>query len=202
MTPLVFIDTETDGLHPGRRAWEIGMIRRDDGGERECRMFLPLDLKYADPQALRVGGFWERHPVGRRLSGKAVAVDDSAPCCPTPEQPVTPVHDAAKKIMEWTFEAHLVGANPAFDAHVLDRLLRAEGYLPSWHYHLIDVEAMALGWLVAHGSAFPSDLIPWRSDALAGACGVEPAPESDRHTALGDARWVRDWYDRMAGETP
>ena len=28
-TPLVFIDTETDGLHPGRKAWEIALIRRD-----------------------------------------------------------------------------------------------------------------------------------------------------------------------------
>ena len=25
--PIVFLDTETDGLHPGRRVWEVAMIR-------------------------------------------------------------------------------------------------------------------------------------------------------------------------------
>lgn len=184
MTPLVFIDTETDGLHPGRRAWEIAMVRRDDDGERECRMFLPLDVKFADPAALKIGGFWDRHPAGRKISGKP-----EQPC-----EPVTSVHEAAKKVMAWTFGAHLVGANPAFDAQVLERVLRAEGYLPSWHHHLIDVEVMAVGWLVGQGLTVG---VPWKSDDLADRCGV--TRPDDRHTALGDARWVRDWFNAMGG---
>lgn len=36
-TPLVFIDTETDGLHPGRKAWEIALIRRDHLGQTETQ---------------------------------------------------------------------------------------------------------------------------------------------------------------------
>lgn len=188
-TPLVFIDTETDGLHANRRAWEIGMIRRDDNGERECRMFLPLDLKFSDPDALKIGGFWDRHPAGRKLSGKSAV---EVPC-----EPTMPVHDAAKKVMEWTFGAHLVGANPAFDAQILERMLRAEGYLPSWHYHLIDVEAMAVGYLMARIGYTVDESIPWKTDKLAELCNVKES--TDRHTALGDARWVRDWFDQMAG---
>lgn len=197
-TPMVFIDTETDGLHANRRAWEIGMIRRVDNGERECRMFLPLDLKFSDPEALRIGGFWDRHPAGRKLSGKhlspgapGVRMPDRIPA---PCEPTTPVHDAAKKVMEWTFGAHLVGANPAFDAQILERMLRAEGYLPSWHHHLVDVETVAVGWLMGQGLDVE---IPWKSDKLAARCGVPP--REDRHTALGDARWIRDWFDAMGG---
>ena len=177
MTTIVALDTETDGLHPGRRAWEIGMVRRDETGERECRMFLPLDLKFADPQALRIGGFWDRHPVGRKLSGKPE----------TPCEPVVSAHDAAKKVMEWTFGAHLVGANPAFDAYILERLLRSEGYLPSWHYRLLDVEAMTAGYAgrIVGG--------------LAACCEFFGIAQAAAHTALGDARDALAIYDRILG---
>lgn len=191
MTSLVFIDTETDGLHPGRRAWEIGMIRRDERGlECESRMFLPLDLKFSDPAALKIGGFWDRHPVGRKLSGKVpIPRDDLSLCAtiPAPCEPVTSAHDAAKKVMEWTFGAHLVGANPAFDAQVLERLLRSEGYLPSWHYRLLDVEALTSGnrGRIVGGLA-----------ACVEELGLE---QREAHTALGDARTARDVYDAVMG---
>ena len=177
MTPIVVIDTETDGLHPGRRAWEIGMIRRDENGERECRMFLPLDLKFSDPKALDIGGFWDRHPAGRKLSGKP-----ELPC-----EPVTSAHDAAKKVMEWTFGATIVGANPAFDAQILERLLRSEGYLPSWHYRLLDVEAMTAGYAgrIVGG--------------LAACCEFFGIDQAAAHTALGDARDALAIYDRILG---
>lgn len=178
MNPIVAIDTETDGLHPGRRAWEIGMVRRDEQGERECRMLLPLDLKFSDPAALKIGGFWDRHPVGRKLSGK----DEMVPC-----EPVTSTHDAARKVMTWTFGASLVGANPAFDAHVLERLLRGEGYLPSWHYRLLDVEAMTAG--------YAGQLI----GGLADCCKLFGIVQTGAHTALGDARDALSIYDRIIG---
>lgn len=38
-----------------------------------------------------------------------------------------------------------------------------------------------------------------RSDDLSRACGVEPPAEDERHTALGDARWVKRWYDHIVG---
>jgi hypothetical protein len=33
--PLCFVDTETTGVHPGRRAWEVAIIRRDPDGYEE-----------------------------------------------------------------------------------------------------------------------------------------------------------------------
>lgn len=184
MTTIVALDTETDGLHPGRRAWEIGMVRRDDDRQRECRMFLPLDLKFSDPAALRIGGFWDRHPTGRKLSGKPDAQDDTyaKPC-----EPVVSTHDAAKKVMAWTFGATLVGANPAFDTYILERLLRSEGYLPSWHYRLLDVEAMTTGYA---GSVV---------GGLAACCKLLGITQAGAHTALGDARDALAVYDRIIG---
>lgn len=188
MTSLVFVDIETDGLHPGRRAWEIAMIRRDDTGERECRMFLPLDLKFSDPAALKIGGFWERHPMGRKLAGKPAPSNDPMLCeVPTPCEPVTSAHEAAKKVMEWTFGAHLVGANPAFDAQVLERLLRSEGYLPSWSYRLIDVEALTAG----HFGRIVGGLA-----ACLETLGLPPLGDS-AHTALADARAVMRIFDEV-----
>lgn len=67
-----------------------------------------------------------------------------------------------------THGAHLVGAAPNFDAEVLAALLRDNGLTPSFHYHLIDVEALAVGWLCAWDRADgePGIRPPWRSDDL------------------------------------
>ena len=40
-----------------------------DGYEREHQMFVRLDLRNADRMALDVGGFFDRHPVGRKVAG-------------------------------------------------------------------------------------------------------------------------------------
>lgn len=197
MTPTVFLDTETDGIHPGRRVWEVAMIRRDDAGQRERQFFVALDMRFSDPYGLSVGRFWDRHPVGRKVSGKD----------PVPYPPALSKHEAAKEVMSWTFGAHLVGAVPNFDSEVLTGLLRSEGYLPQWHYHLVDVEALAVGFLKGRqagagpAGATRADVVqlPWSSDELSIACGVDPATPEDRHTAMGDARWAMRIYDAITG---
>lgn len=188
--PLCFIDTETDGVHPDRRVWEVAMIRREtDGTENEMDFFVEIDLSTADPFGLRVGGFYDRHPLGRYLAGKGVAMpepyDDGAEYLSTTE--------AARMVARYTHGAHLVGAVPNFDAEVLARLLRDELLTPAWHYHLVDVEALMAGWLA--GRVAP----PWRSDDLSLAVGVVPPSETERHTAMGDARWAMRCYDRVVG---
>src|SRR5574338_1576276 len=200
MTPICFLDTETDGVHPGRKVWEVAMIRRDDTGERETQFYVALDLSSADPFGLKVGGFYDRHPMGRYLSGRT----DHAPT--TGSEYLWPF-SAAHEVARFTHGAHLVGAVPNFDAEVLANLLRAEGLTPAWHYHLIDVEAMAVGWLAGRGTGLssPQDHVmqpPWKSDDLARACGVEPPSDDERHTALGDARWAMRLYDALIGGTP
>lgn len=210
MTPLAFIDTETTGVHPDRRVWEVAIIRRDDDGEREMVMQVgDVDLSNADPFGLKIGGFYDRHVIYADYG--ADAEPDSAP-----------ERHVASEVEEWTRGAHLVGAVPNFDADCLDKMLRRHKLIPSWHYHLIDVEAMAVGYL--HGKGFgrcscgshaagkvghpaeanckiflPAPELPWKSDDLSLACGVTPPDETERHTALGDARWAMRWYDAMTG---
>lgn len=200
-TPIVFLDTETDGVHPDRKVWEVAMIRRDERGERETAFYVGIDLSTADPFGLRVGRFYERHPFGRTLAGH-----DG----PSEDRPVLDPTNAAVQVARMTHGAHLVGAVPNFDAEVLASLLRANHLTPAWHYHLIDVEALAVGYLSARlRDPRTPDVVseslavliapPWRSDDLSRACGVEPPSEDERHTALGDVRWALRLYDAITG---
>ncbi|TKG67033.1 hypothetical protein [Prauserella endophytica] len=214
---LCFIDTETTGVHPDRQVWEIAMIR-DEPGYGEASFFVDVDLSNADPFGLKVGGFYERHPQGRFLSART-HVDERFP---DPFDPIARAKyqtrdEAAETVARWTHGCHLVGAVPDFDARTLDPLLRKHGLIPAWHYHLIDIEAMAAGWLLRAANALydrsegaddivqraqdmrDTALAPWKSDDLARACGVEPPSEEERHTALGDARWVKRWYEAITG---
>lgn len=209
MTPIVFVDTETDGVHPGRKPWEIAVIRRDDAGERTLHVMVQIDLDTADPFALKVGDFYGRHPLGRWLSSMPQdktgrGLWDLPPALVTAwaeyeynEVPYVAPEHAALLVARWTHGAHVVGAVPNFDTEVFDRLLRAAGVAPAHHYHLIDVEALAVGYLRARGEKVS---LPWKSDDLSRAVGVEPSGDGERHTALADARWAMAIYDRIMGE--
>ena len=201
MTPLVFLDCETTGVHPDRRVWEVAAIRRDDEGERAyVWQVSDVDLSNADPFGLNVGRFYERHHRYNPKISLAYGVAGTE-------------EEVAREVEIITRGAHLVGAVPSFDAGCLDPMLRRHQRIPAWHYHLVDVEAMAAGWLLrdrphhirngaGHPVAWPDDFEPtppWKSDALSRACGVEPPADDERHTALGDARWAMRWYDAMTG---
>lgn len=193
-TTLAFVDVESTGLDPARNeVWEIGLILRDAEGEREFEWQLPVDLSRADSVALTIGRFYERRNPRSSLRTPSVLAGEFA---------------------RLTHGTHLVGAVPSFDDAFLKRLLRANGACPGWHYHLIDVEALAAGWLEgrwALAQQYPdtvqaSDVVhrgapPWNSNDLSRAVGVDPE-DFDRHTALGDARWAKAIYDRVMGSAP
>lgn len=203
--PLCFIDTETTGVHPDRQVWEVAMIRREEDHEHEVQFFVDVDLSSADPFGLKVGRFYDRHPMGRWIAGGGGPI--TIPRGGDRGNHLDRYY-AALTVAKFTHGAHLVGAVPNFDAETLAPLLRDEQLNPSWHYHLVDVEALAVGFLAGRrqtwsgvnvGTRPEPTPLPWKSDDLSQACGVEPASEEERHTALGDARWAMRLYDAITG---
>lgn len=214
--PIAFVDTETTSLHPRlRKPWEIGIIRRDpDGTTSETLLQVSdIDLADADPTALRIGGFYQRY--GRFTADYEPEVIDRGGyvergervTLPTPTMWVTSA-EAARIVERELATAVVVGANPQFDTVTLEPLLVAHGKVGPWHYRPVCIEAIAYGWLLgqaAGAAGLGADLcdpeipIPWKSDHLGDLLGVEAATEEDRHTALGDARWVMRMWDAIHG---
>jgi hypothetical protein len=198
--PLVFIDAETTGLRSpwlpgGRRAWEIAVIVRSpakEGGHRDDEfsyMVADVDLRDADPFALRVGRFHDRFGTGRMVEERTLA----------------------RRLYELIKPGtHIVGAVPDFDVQSLAEMFYRHGLPWVAHYHLIDVEALAIGYLRGRHAELatwidPQSIetvmpgLPWKSADVSRACGVEPASDEERHTALGDARWALRLYDAITG---
>lgn len=182
MSALVFLDIETTGLELDADIWEFAGIRRSsDGRETELHLFIEHDEEKCKALPLSFRDDHYRRFPGHHQEIKAQGAAWQIGALLRPDGG------------EFGEKVHVVGAVPSFDTQRLARLL---GESP-WHHHLIDVEAMALGWLAARKKALPE--LPWSSDDLSRSCGVEPPAESERHTALGDARWAMRWYDAMVG---
>lgn len=195
--PICFVDTETTSLRADREAWEIALILvTPDGDALRYRECVEVTLANADPASLKFSRFYDRHPQGREAKG---ILDGSRP---------VDGESVALNVAAFTHGAHLVGVNPAFDALTLESLLTKHNLVPAWHYHVIDLSAMALGWLnCSYRSLFESTrdprfqnpiVPPYESDELSRLCGVEPPSAEDRHTAMGDAEWAKRWYDRLS----
>lgn len=193
MPAILFMDTETTGLSLDDDIWEFAAIRREeDGTETEHHLFIHHDERKCRelPDSFRKDHL-SRWPGAERA---------------------TPRGYAARFVQDLTADRpHIVGAVPNFDTERLTRLLGTHGCRWGGHYHLIDVENLAVGYL--HGRRFDEsgeqewsnaikDVgLPWSSDELSRALGVEP-PTDQRHTAMGDARWVRAMYDAMVHTLP
>lgn len=194
MTALAFVDTETTGLDPRHHeVWELALVLRDaEGVEVERVWQLPVDLGRADPIALTVGRYYER---SYQANPGAFEAELSQPWA------------VAKEFAELTHGAHLVGAVPSFDDAFLKRLLRGFHQCPGWHYHLVDVEALAAGYLASLALEVDADpearlaiaTPPWDSSELSRHVGVDPSV-FPKHTALGDAQWARAIYDAVTSK--
>lgn len=192
---VVFVDTETLGLDPDHHPiWEVALIL-PHGEEATFHIRVtPREVSLAHPKALEIGRFEERYSEDGALPPRLVAE--------TLHQLIRPGD-------------HLAGAVVSFDEERLRRLLWRFDLAPRWHYHLIDVEALAAGCLVGQFTAIQEcganpqadgptvDEVklaypPWKSDDLSRAIGVDP-DDFDRHTALGDARWAKAMYEAVMG---
>lgn len=183
---VVFLDTETTGLDPAvEQVFEVAAICGVTGDEFVFRLEPEAEVVAAmHPKAVEVNRYHERT--------KAADWRWDSP------------HRTADKLRGLLTGSHIVGAVPDFDARFLAAWFNWMGQdVPRWHYHLIDIEVLAYGWLLrepltAQDRAELATL-PYDSDRLSAMCGVEPVTEDERHTALGDARWVMRWWNRVHG---
>jgi hypothetical protein len=190
MSDIVFMDTETLGLSLDSPIWEFAAIRRNsETGKDDARMhlFINHDADRTSPDLPE--SFVVDYQRRWQLASERSRITQSG--------------NAAELISAFfTGRPHVVGAVPNFDTErISHQLLRPNGFVEPWHYHLIDVENLVVGYLrglyVAGGQDMPVDP-PWKSDELSVAVGVDPE-DFDRHTAIGDVLWVRSQYDAVMG---
>lgn len=183
---VVFLDTETTGLDPERhKIWEVGLIYWQDGEWKEYHAFVShsireikefdVTLEFADPFALNIGKFWERYDELDAVDWR-VMIDE---------------------VLALTAGKHLVGAVVSFDEERLRRYALRACFVPRWHYHIIDIEAMAVGYVLPEKVE-----LPWKSERLYELLGLPKVSEEDKHTALGDARQVKLAFERMVQWEP
>lgn len=188
--PLVFIDTETTHLDLAiAQPWEIALIRRPAGAvdasadEVTHIMLATPDLRGADPEALAIGRYAERHhpdaPGVWAARGLAASM----------------VMEATRPDEETGARAALVGSCPSYDAAVLAAFLRGRDFVPAWDHHTHDLVTWTLATLA--GSIFDQAAMPMRSYELSEAVGADRPTGDAAHTALGDALWVRSWWDQL-----
>lgn len=193
MSDIVFMDTETLGIDIAAPIWEFAAVRRlalgdDIAAEKSLHLFI---RHHAPPW---LDGFPEEfaRDYHERYSDRD-AVSQL---------------EAAQRISEFMQgRPHVVGAVPSFDTErIAHQWLRPNRMPAPWHYHLIDVENLVVGYLrsVRHEPDAPRDQIdrlttpPWSSDLLSEAIGINP-DAFDRHTAMGDVRWTQAQYDVVMG---
>ena len=181
MSAIVFMDTETTGLALTDDIWEFAGIRREeDGSENILHLFIAHD----QAKCAKLPESFRKDHTDRY---------DDVECVSQSEAALIIANFMGGK-------AHIVGAVPNFDTERIALLLRRFNIKPDWHYHLIDVENLAVGYLNGRRSmskaGIPDLAPPWNSDDLSRACGIDP-PTDARHTAMGDALWAMAIYDRV-----
>jgi DNA polymerase III epsilon subunit-like protein len=191
VTRLAFVDTETTGLSLDDDIWEFAaIVREPDGSETTHHLFIEHDWQRCN---LLPEPFLTDHQARFPQSGTV----DWHPDVLTRQSAALTIAGVLGD------KTHIVGAVPNFDTERIALLLRRFGIEPGWHYHLIDIENLAVGFLYGQNSprVLPDDelglpSLPWNSEEVSGAVGVDP-DDYERHTALGDAQWARAIYDAV-----
>lgn len=196
-TKVVYLDLETTGVEPLRHAvWNIGLIV--EGMEYNWILELkPEQLANASSMALSIGNFYRRYDEAYRNYCQShrfapISIDPAGGDKIVREGWQSHVYIPASShgalmrfIAAEIGRRHLVGAVPNFDERFLRDLMAVHQVVPAWHYHLVDVEALAAGVLKKPP--------PWNSMELYKELGVYTG-FFDTHEALEDARLARSVY--------
>lgn len=193
MSGLVFLDTETTtlALKPSV-IWEVAAkVWLPSGEFEEYHRFVQHDRDLLDLPPAFLADYEERYDRVNAIDPVLFAEE---------------IEDLFNRARSSTGEKpHLVGMVPDFDAYRIRAALeRARLLLPGqdapWHHHLVDVEALTVGYLAAN-QRYSGDPVrvphpPWRSDDVSHAAGVDPA-DYERHTAMGDVLWAEALYRKV-----
>ncbi|MFD5709542.1 hypothetical protein ACFWHW_03955 [Streptomyces pharetrae] len=205
MASIAFVDTETTHLDAEiGEVWEVAVILRetDDNTPTDTEYVWQIrpNLATADPESLKIGRYLERFVVPPHAEAAWTGYDQG---------PVLPMmrKEVVAAVMDVLRGAVLVGSNPGFDDRFLRKLLGPGS--AQWHYRPVDVATLVAGSRFGLASAIrafggkPSETdvptFPFSSRAMSRFAGVEPPGDGVAHTALGDARWVRDVFDAVTG---
>jgi hypothetical protein len=154
-----------------------------DGSWARLQWFVPVDLNMADPIALDLGKFHDRHPQGYRSLRK--------------EDDLTPILTFAAEFAHLTYGLHLVAAMPHFDLPRLQDILLDAGLINGWN-HAVCIESLMLGYLAAiedNGTVKPGAItFPWKSADLYKALGLDLSKYLV-HTAMGDCDLAKAAWD-------
>lgn len=155
---IVVVDCESLGLEAHQPAIEVAFWDLTTG-EHGCFLpvRLPEDLPGAEPEALRVNGFFERglDELPQDESGEELA-----------------------HLHALLSENVLAGSNPGFDAQKLNLMFERDGRFPPtpWHYRLLDLAPYSAGVLGLHPTVLPG---------LARVCKLLNI-EAGTHSAMSD----------------
>ena len=169
LSKVVFLDTETTGLHEGAEVWDLALDMDDKAGQW---FFKPEVWWSVDASALKIGHYYERTKDFRNS-------DWSDPSLVLP--------GLAARLQG----RHIVGSVPNFDETRLKPFFRDFNAVLTTHYHLVDIENLIVGYAAAKGYFID---LPWKSDDLSRLIGVEPPNDETRHTAAGDVAWVKEQF--------
>lgn len=200
MPKIVSVDIETTGLIlDTHEVWEVGVVPLDSGREHLHYQFQPTELETADPQALQVGGFYERFDwiadprFARDMRVEGVVTEEDEETKQKTEHPsghkaITGAAEACWKIARELEGATLVGLNVgSFDSPFLASLLRKYGHSPTWSHRSLDLGSFAAGAWGAKASLSGKAV----SERLEKS-GIE---NRGVHNAYNDALWNVDAYN-------
>jgi len=209
---IVFLDTEFTHLDPDRReVWEIAAIIRDPGmPEIEVEWQIRPDLRFADPNALKIGGYYERCLLQDHSPGDAVIIVDPDHAEPGAGETIeyekrrTTAREIAAQLAPALCRATIFAGVPKADELTLERFLADHGQAWTAEHRTHCVRTLGLGYLLGrraervirlgvepHPAGVPP--FPWDPKELAATVGV-PLP-AQAHRALADARWAADQFD-------